>query len=79
LLEALERKPEVPPDNPKPIRPKQRGEKWMLKDGRLVTYLQLLAVNDQGRCLEVIDERGILDAVYESQFVTKVYPEDLGG
>lgn len=64
----------MPPKNPKPLRPVDRGEVWELYDGRKVRFLQLLAINEGGRCLEVINEKGALDTVYESEFRKRIEP-----
>jgi hypothetical protein len=64
------------PNNPKPKRPKLRGERWQLKDGRKVIFLQLLAVNEGGRNLEVLNENGLLESVYESELGQRLYPKE---
>lgn len=55
---------------PKPIVPRLRGEVWKLRDGREVTVLRHLTSD----CLSVINERGIMEAVYVPQFQTRIMP-----
>lgn len=66
-----------PPSNPKPLKPKLRGERWELGDGRKVVFLDLLGIDNLGnRSLEVLNERGALEAVYERQFRKRLYPPE---
>lgn len=59
----------------KPIRPSERGERWMMDDGRRVTLLRLLGVSDdKTRCFEVLNEQGRLEAVYEPHFFARIFP-----
>lgn len=70
----------MPPKDPKRIRPKLRGERWQLHDGRNVVLLELLGVNDLGaRSYEILNERGALEAVYEAEFSKRLYPEEAQG
>lgn len=68
----------MPPKNPKPIRPKLRGETWELHDGRRVTLLNLLGVTktDAGkvRIHEVLNDRGALESIYDSEFKRRIEP-----
>lgn len=67
----------------KPIRPTLRGETWELADGRNVVFLSLLKVVPKvGRLYEVLNDLGVLEAVYARQFVRRInppVPEDSDG
>lgn len=52
------------------VKPKLRGEKWLTTDDRTVILLSRLREN----CYEVINERGLLEMLYEGQFRTRVEP-----
>lgn len=66
----------MPPNNPKPITPKLRGERWELHDGRKVVLLEFLGRTFVGRVLQVINDRNLLEAVHESQFKKRLYPSE---
>jgi hypothetical protein len=54
----------------KKVRPSLRGEIWQLWDDRTVTVLKHLAAS----VVEVINEKGALEAVQESQFYKRLLP-----
>lgn len=65
----------MPEKKVKPIVPTLRGEIWRLADGRDVTFLRLLEVVPKvGRLYQVLDEIGLLEAVFERQFEKRIKP-----
>lgn len=64
----------MPPKNPKPLRPSQRGEKWELTDGSKVTLLEMLGRGVTSPVYHVINQRGFTESVFESQFRRRLYP-----
>ena len=67
----------MPPTNPKPDKPKYRGETWLLHDNRQVVFLGLRAVTKgevKIRMYEVLNERGMLECLAEGEFRKKVQP-----
>ena len=59
----------------KPVVPTLRGETWRLADNRDVTFLKLLEVVPKvGRLYQVLNELGLLEAVFERQFVRRINP-----
>jgi hypothetical protein len=52
------------------VRPSLRGEIWQLWDDRTVTVLKHLAAG----VVEVINEKGTLEAVQDSQFYKRLLP-----
>ena len=51
-------------------RPRLRGEVWITWDDREVTILKHLAHD----CVEVLNDRGDLEALYENQFRKRLKP-----
>lgn len=65
----------MPEKKVKPIVPTLRGEAWRLADGRDVTLLRLLEVVPKvGRLYQVLNELGLLEAVFERQFEKRIKP-----
>lgn len=54
---------------PKPPSPRERGEKWELMNGEIVTVIGCYGRDPLNvRIIEVVNERGMLTSIYESDF-----------
>ena len=68
----------MPPKNTPRPRPKERGEEWELRDGRIVTLLALRGVTKTKpkiRFYEVFNGQGKLECLTEDQFRKQVEPK----
>lgn len=59
----------------KRIVPYMRGEVWKLADAREVTFLKMLRIIPRiGRLYEVLNEIGMLESIYDRQFIERIKP-----